>query len=281
MSSFTTERLLSGLAPSNVTALGEHGEFSIIPDAHDAPKLREDSPILHDINTTFSVEGFAVPRTPLKIGETALESLQELPEEIAIADMVIKWPGLGYRVPTEVAALRGLLQNCANVEASINPHIDDFFAYLTVQRSVVQAGKKSRSNEPHSDSVQGKRIQPKQIIEHGYTMTDTDPTRFFTHGFDLTGVDPDRYWLNAFFNDQANLGSSVQFNPGDVVLFDAYSVHDGVPSEQTCLRTFLRLIYSVRVFDRLGNTVNKLFDYDWDFQPRPVPSDLIGLPHSG
>jgi len=158
--------------------------------------------------------------------------------------------------------------------------VDEYYAYLTVQHAPVRSGEIKRGEGAHSDSIQGRRIQPKVAIEHGYTATSHDPTRFFTHGFDLSGLDPDRHWLNAAFAAQTDTNRSIRLRPGDIALFDAYSIHEAVPASETTMRTFFRLIFSVREFDRLGNTVNDLFDYSWNFQPRPVPSDLIGLPPS-
>lgn len=271
-------RLAAGIAPDSVPLLGENGGYTFSADTSDVPALPHSSPILEAIHTPFTVDGFSGARTPLVIGRAVLA---DLPEKISIADMPVKWPGLGYRVPVELMGLRGLLSQCAATEAAINPRADDYFAYLTLQRAVVHQGGVKRGEGAHSDSVQGPRIQPKVAIEHGYTATDRDPTRFFTHGFDLTGLDPDKDWLNTAFEAQANRSQSVRFNPGEIVLFDAYTIHEAVPAAATGMRTFVRLIYSVRQFDRLGNTVNSLFDYNWNFRPRPVPANLAGLPSNG
>jgi len=47
------------------------------------------------------------------------------------------------------------------------------------------------------------------------------------------------------------------------------------PARQTGFRTFLRISFDVKEFDRLGNTLNPLFDYKWEMTPREVQSGLI------
>ena len=269
-------RLVTGTAPEAVAVLGEHGAADLPFDAGPLPELPDDSPILRAVHTPFNLEGFAVARTPLAVGNVAIG---DLPNAITVADMVVKWPGLGYRLPAELTAVGGWLARCAAVEKRINPHADDYFAYLTLQHAPVRKDEIKRGEGAHSDSVQGPRVQPKQPIEHGYTSASCDPTRFFTHAFDLSGLDADRDWLNPAFEHQADPSRAVQLTPNQIALFDAYTIHEAVPATAAAMRTFVRLIFSVRRFDRLGNTVNALFDYgDWQFQPRPLPPGLRGVP---
>ena len=267
------ERLALGVAPKAIPVMGENGGFSVSP-SFDNPVTFPYSPIIDSVGTIFDVSKFAVPRKPLVVGTVNLD----LPEDTTVSDMVIKMPGVGYRVPEELSGLLPFLEASVTAEKVINPDADDYYAYLTAQRTRVKQGEIKRSPGAHSDSVQGQRIQPKVAIEHGFTAVNMAPTRWFTHGFDLTGLDPDTHWLNVAFEEQKKNDEAVQFAPGEIVLFDAYNVHEPIEAEEDGDRTFVRLIYSRRIFDRVGNTRNTLFDYDWNFQPRPVPSDLIGMP---
>lgn len=269
-------RMIAGTAPPAIGSLGENGGFLLDTDPGQAVVLPAESPILNSIGKSFSVDDFSEARTPVSLGTFDLGSFRT---EISVSDMAIKMPGMGYRVPVELFALRAVLNTCAGVEQRINPEVDDYYAYLTVQHSTVTKGFAKRGLGAHSDSIQGPRIQPKQPIEHGYVIADRDPTRFFTHSFDLSGLDPDLDWLGSEIKEQADVHRSLRLGLGELALFDAYTIHAGVPSETDGRRTFVRLLYSVRQFDRLGNTVNRLFDYSgWDFKPRPIPSGLHGMP---
>ena len=270
-------RMINGTAPPARQSIGDNGGFSLdASDIHRHVPLPLSSPIIDSIGQDFSVDKFSVARTPVSLG---IFDLSDFQTEISVSDMAIKMPGTEYRVPYEFAALRGILAACARVEENINPEADDYFAYLTVQHSPVTKGFAKRGEGAHSDSIQGPRIQPKVPAEHGYVIADRDPTRFYTHPFDLTDLDPNIDWLGTAIKEQADESRSMRLKIGELALFDAYTIHSGVPSSSDGSRTFMRLLYGVRKFDRLGNTVNTLFDYsDWTFQPRPIPDGLRGMP---
>jgi hypothetical protein len=56
----------------------------------------------------------------------------------------------------------------------------------------------------------------------------------------------------------------------ELVLMDCYCVHRGVEAKQRLFRTWVRLSFEVRIFDRLGNAHNPLFSYDWAMVPRDI-----------
>ena len=57
---------------------------------------------------------------------------------------------------------------------------------------------------------------------------------------------------------------------GEINLMDAYCVHRGSEAEVETFRTWIRLSFEVRVFDRLGNAHNPMFDYNWIMQKRDI-----------
>jgi thymidylate kinase len=46
-------------------------------------------------------------------------------------------------------------------------------------------------------------------------------------------------------------------------------------SDEPVTRTFVRIIYSTRQYDRLGNTHNPAFEYQWDMVRREAQLDLL------
>jgi len=56
---------------------------------------------------------------------------------------------------------------------------------------------------------------------------------------------------------------------------DCYSVHRGDVAPERVYRTWIRLSFEVRIFDRLGNAHNPLFNYDWEMVPRDI--EALGL----
>lgn len=248
-----------------VEEVGNAGAFSISPDG--PSRNLPTSPILSDLGTIWNPQRFAVPRLPLSVG--LLEDrarFSKLPTP-RVSNVPVKFPGSDYRVPTELACAEEALRLCVAFEHAINPAVDEYYAYLTVDRDVIAAGYAQRGLDIHADFLQGKRKSPKTLCDHGYLCTDRDPPNFFDQPFRLTTNDVENDSYNPVFQRQARADCAVQVNPYEVVLFDAYCVHGAVPAAETAMRTFIRFFYSVSVYDRVYDghryTHNTLFDYHW------------------
>lgn len=267
-----------GIIQTGTQILGLKGGFTL--QARPISQPLPASPILDDIHTIWDQTRFARARHPIPV--TRLQHPEAFSASAApsCADMPIKFPGQNYKIPAELQQFRESLQACVDFENAANPHAADYYAYLTIDQRPVERNKSQRPLGLHSDSVQGARIQPKVEIEHTYLCVDRDPTSFMAQSFNLEGYDADRDWLNAVFDLQADPAKKMALDPYTVAFFDAYTVHTAELAKEDGMRTMLRLIYSVRQFDRLGNTHNALFDYQWDMQPRPLPSHLRLLKHA-
>ena len=115
-------------------------------------------------------------------------------------------------------------------------------------------------------------------IDHSYVVSNALPTVFYLQKFDVSQLDPSKDNYFAEFDRQAKKENEWRPKPFEIVMFDAYTVHKGdeVPEcEKPLKRTFLRMSYTVRIFDRLGNTHNPLFNYEWEMVARDVHSVLL------
>ncbi len=85
-------------------------------------------------------------------------------------------------------------------------------------------------------------------------------------------------------NRQVSLNNSkyaFQGKPWEIQLMDAYTVHRGCEATERVDRTWIRLSFEVRIFDRLGNTKNPMFDYNWEMEPRDIESlNLVAFDYS-
>ncbi|MES2971253.1 MAG: hypothetical protein V4702_02960 [Patescibacteria group bacterium] len=257
--------------------LGEQGGYNLDLDPQFAPGAPDGSLIARDINTIFDLHGFEEPRMPYVVGEA---DFSQVLIGTKYNSVPLKFPGSEYRVPKELACIRYILELCASHEQGLNPRVDEFYAYLSLQRSEVIQGQRQNSGGLHSDGLQGRRIQPKVMIEHGYSATDRDPTLFFPQVYDMDGVDIDTHWMDDVFAGQTDREKRISFAAGQVTVFDAYCVHQAVPATSTGPRTFFKLTFANRQYDRAGNTINLLFadEYlreSWAFGPRSMPLDLI------
>jgi hypothetical protein len=251
-----------------VESVGEAGAFTLAPAA--VAPLPSGSPILDDLNTLWDPGRYATARRPVSIGRLADHQRFSSTPATRMSNVPVKVPGGEYRFPVEAACAKEALQLCIDCEHAINPAVEQCFAYLTVDRDVIQTGWAQRGLGAHADWFQGTRIEPKMAVDHGYLCADRDPAEFFAQPFHLSAEDLATDTFNEAFARQARPECGVRADPYEVLLFDAYSVHGAVPAHATAQRTFIRFFYSVAIYERPQDTRSELLDFDWagDGHPR-------------
>jgi hypothetical protein len=258
----------------------------LTPRADDAPTPSGDSsPILGSLNTVWNLAQFQVPRRPVSLGALSADELRVFtrPDAVRVLDLPIKMPDLaGYRLPRALEQFADTLQRIADFEHRINPREADYHAYLTIDQRWVEPGTLHREAPCHVDGFQGARWQPKCLLNHSYTVSDLLPTAYYLQPFDFARLDErmhDFFWeMNAQVADTSE-AHRWQPRPAEITLMDGYTVHRGVENEsdRPVFRTWLRLSFEERrrVFDRLGNAHNPLFDYAWEMVDRDI--EQLGL----
>lgn len=261
-----------------IPALDTAGALVIEPRPIDL-ELPADSPILTNIGAVWDPLNFKVPRQPVRLGlipEGERPALHR-PGMPRTLDMPIKFPGSEFRVPAAFAQLRWLIQRVADIEAQVNPRCyDEYYCYMTVDQGDVPAGSLQREAPCHVDGFQGARWNPKVRINHTYTVSDVLPTAYYVQPFDFSALDEARHNFFWEMNRQVaetNSAHEWHADPWELTLMDAYSVHRGAAAAVATPRTWIRLSFEVRIFDRLGNAHNPLFAYDWPM----VQRDIEGL----
>lgn len=243
------------------------------------------APVLRCLNSTWELSEFKTPRRPVSLGTLSAEELAVFaqPEAVRVLDMPIKLPDIAeYRLPRALRQFAGALQRIIDVEHQVNPRHADYHAYLTIDQRWVESGTLHREAPCHVDGFQGARWNPKCLTNHTYTVSDVLPTAYYVQPFDFTGLDErlhDYFWeMNAQVAD-SNEAYRWQPQPAELTLMDCYCVHRGVenPQPTRVFRTWLRLSFEERrrVFDRLGNAHNPLFDYAWTMVDRDI--EQLGL----
>lgn len=187
-------------------------------------------------------------------------------------DMPLRLAGdTTYLLPHEWSRLGPVLERILTIEHTNNPHWADYHAYLTVDCSTVVADDQQRNGGLHVDGFQGARINPKTKVTRNYVATSNGGTRFYPQTFN---ADLDDSVFNLFegFNLQAG---TPHIAPENTVCFmDAYTVHESGLAARDGLRTFLRVTFDLKPFDRHGNTHNAMLDYHWDMVARTVHETL-------
>lgn len=237
------------------------------------------SPIIQTMNQVWDLQNFATPRQPVSAGfisESArafmFNSLVVVPR---ILDMPIKLSGsLEYRIPRIARQFMPAIQQIANYQLAANPdgNIDEL-CYITIDGGWVEPGNLQREAACHVDGFQGARWIPKRKVNHTYTFSNVLPTFYYVQPFDFSQLDERKH--NFFFemNDQVQDSDSAfawQPQPFEIVLMDGYTVHRGSEATKRVFRYFVRLSYEVRIFDRMGNAHNPLFDYNWEMVERDI-----------
>jgi hypothetical protein len=258
--------------PVVLTAAQEKSSVEL-PDA-------ADSPVMRCLNSTWDLAQFEVPRKPVSLGDLTTDELAVFtrPDAVRVLDMPIKMPDCAeYRLPRALGQFAGAIQRIIDVEHRVNPRHAEYHAYLTIDQRWVAPGTLHREAPCHVDGFQGARCSPKCLTNHTYTVSDVLPTAYYGQAFDFTGLDErlhDYFWeMNAQVAD-TDEAHRWQPRPAEITLMDCYCVHRGVENDgrERVFRTWLRLSFEERrrVFDRLGNAHNPLFDYAWTMVDRDI-----------
>lgn len=187
-------------------------------------------------------------------------------------DMPLRLAGdTEYRLPEEWTTLGPLIERILGVEHANNPNWARYHTYLTVDSSEMVADGQQRNGGLHADGFQGARITPKTKVTRNYVATSNGGTRFYPQLF-RTGLDDAVFDLFKGFNLQA--GRPVLAPEDTVVFMDAYTVHESGLAARDGLRTFLRVTFDLKKFDRAGNTHNAMLDYNWPMVERNVHQTL-------
>lgn len=245
----------------------------------------EASPVMRCLASTWDAREFEIARRPVGLGLVSGADLETFarPGAVRVLDLPIKMPDdPTYRVPRALRQFVPVLARIADIEARVNPRLADYHAYLTIDQRWVEPGTLHREAPCHVDGFQGARWEPKRLINHSYTVSDVLPTAYYVQPFDFSKLDErkhDFFWeMNAQVAD-TNEAHRWQPAAAELTLMDCYSVHRGVENDsaQRVFRTWLRLSFEERrrVFDRLGNAHNPLFDYAWPMVDRDI--EQLGL----
>ncbi len=237
-----------------------------------------DGRVVAGIHGTWDIREFLRPRRPASLGtlDAAELAVFTCPDAPRVLDMPIKFPdNPEYRLPRALAQFAPTIQRIIDAEHAINPHHADYHAYLTIDQGIVEPAQLHREAPCHVDGFQGARWHPRCHTNHSYTVSDVLPTAYYIQPFDLTALDEtkhDFFWeMNAQVAD-TDEAHRWQPAPAEITVMDCYCVHRGVEASTRTHRTWLRLSFEERrrIFDRLGNAHNPLFDYAWDMVERDI-----------
>lgn len=230
----------------------------------------------------FNVAEFAQLHPPVLLdGRLGVDLFTCEAYALRILDLPVGLPSARrWYLPDYVERFLPFIAHC---EAAMHGRRLGRYVYLTVDQGLVKRGTTQRVPGCHVDGFQGVRVTPKVEPDISFVVSNTLPTVFYPEQtWDVAGLDPATDDFFAAFTAQADEERAWRPPPYRVVECSAYTVHRADVAPHDLVRTFLRLTYSVREFDRFGNNVNPLLGKLWDYHSRETPKQFThGLLPSG
>ncbi len=267
---------------------GTSDHYKIIPDSTVAPSFSPEIKEKHkchfdNLDRVFDYAEFSKPRhPPVSIGFLQNTSDFDCPfpaDSLQAQDMPIAFPGgiYEYRIPSLYMKLEEPIRLIANAWHAIQPHPERYYAYLSISHGLVPPWQSLRRPSIHCDGFQSARVEPKQLGEYAFVASNALPTIFYIESFDTSELDPAK---DDFFVHYSKITSKRPKDcqrPYEISMMDPYCLHAAVinATDEAVLRTFIRIQYSTRIYDRVGNAHNPAFDYQWEMVRREAQLDLI------
>lgn len=198
---------------------------------------------------------------------------------IRVLDLPIYMEGQGWSIPDYLEQFKEVINIVFENEKKYE--LKDYYVYITVDQKIVKKGFTGRRAGAHSDAYienandeqvdvvyENSDIIKKEIgaVSHTYIIYDTLPTEFFNAKFPLIKSDCEHSLKT--FNDIADNSEIIIYPNYSILKLDPYVVHRSSLSMNHEQRTFVKISFSKKRYSRKGNTINKEFDYNWDFKKR-------------
>lgn len=140
----------------------------------------------------------------------------------------------------------------------------DHYAYLTAKNLYQPAGLSINRPGWHTDGFGTPDIT--------YIWCNAVATEFNSSQFSIS---EDENLSMIEMEAQADPKNTHTYNVREVLRLNRFNVHRPSMSGHATLRAFAKVIFSRDKFALLGNSINPMFEYDWEFKPR---SNLRNVP---
>ena len=239
-------------------------------------------PNVHLHMQDWNVGEFDKPHLPVVIGEIEDKEGFSQQRGIRILDMAIRMPEQGWAIPKELEQFRESIQKAWDHERMINPDIDQYYVYITVDQKLVLPNKTQRRAGYHSDAFETSETTTEHAkVDNTYLVYDAIPTLFQSGPFPLKGkVDPeDCDAVLKYFDAKSEGHPPVTYPPHTMVKLTPYDIHTPAvnTSGEDIKRTFIKISFSKKPYNLIGNRINDtlgpdgkpLLDYSgWEWVPR-------------
>lgn len=230
----------------------------------------------------WDIEEFNKVNLPEVIGQISNKEAFSKFNNIRVLDMPIYMPGQGWGIPNDITQFLEPIELACKSEERFGNFFKDHYVYITVDQKVVEKGNTGRRAGAHSDAYIESKLTGNQIdltfenadiikqeegeVSHTYIVTDIFPTEFFDAKFPLEKTDCDSAMQT--FDEIAKQSKVITYPTYTLLRLDPFIVHQAAIATETARRTFVKISFSRKQYNREGNTHNDLFDYNWKMAKR-------------
>jgi hypothetical protein len=224
----------------------------------------------------WSLDLFKEAKPPLIIDSvnSSIFSKRNADTYLWTMDLPIKMPRSDIRVPEEFSQFIEFVKKCFIHESITNPHLNDWYAYLCVDQRPVEYNLSQRRPGAHADSFPTGYVNMNRLSDSIYLCYDSLPTEFCLGDFTFN--------KNINTSSNADIFKHFETNTKNVKVYDCYHIikldsghvhrvsFNNGSIKKTIDRTFIKVVFSPDIFNRIGNDHNYLFDYNWPLYQRSI-----------
>lgn len=229
---------------------------------------------LSSIGQQWNIEEFQHTRQPIDIGliqnkfafQNPMPNVVNLPIKMAGSDKMY--------VPIEYAGMEEALNKIFGYEKAINPSYTDNYAYLTIDKNYVRAGSSQSRFIYHVDGFQSADYT-NNTVQRNYTVTDIVPIEFVLSPLETKGLAGEIVgnWFESFTHQSEHV-DKMKSIPLHIYHYDGYQVHIPTQTMATTDKTTLRVSFTPRQMNQLGNGINPLIDEEWTYLLTHLDSEV-------
>jgi fructose-1,6-bisphosphatase/inositol monophosphatase family enzyme len=228
----------------------------------------------------WDIERYRRPNRPAVVGTLPTHARDSFTAHRGdrIQDMAFRMPDQGWRLPRLLLPYLDAIRIAIETERAINQDFleneDAYHAYITVDQKVVEPHRTQRRQGFHGDAFmtpENADLGRPALTENTYLLCDSLPTEFKPGPFDISDVYPHIPSCLARFDELAAAQPTLTLPPYTVARITPYDVHSPTVnhSDEPLRRTFVKITFSRERFNRVGNAINPLHNYDnWFWVPR-------------
>lgn len=233
----------------------------------------------------WNIKDFNRKNLPINVGRLRSKKIFSKPKGIRFLDMPIRMPRQGWAIPLGLSQFKEVIFKAAEYERITNPNFYNLYVYITVDQKNVKPNKSQRRPGCHSDAyitdelgtqmdvvAENRKYIEKQkgeLVENTYICYDKLPTEFFPGPFSLKDTkNCDKVLKN--FDQTSKKQKPIKYPSHTLLRLNPYDIHRASINEtgKTLKRTFVKISFSKKKYNRKGNTINTLFNYKWKMIPR-------------